>query len=156
MSTPTNLPVETEQSTLLANLTLQLEKFCQVKEYFFAHKFNLTPAEFRCLRLIRDNDLINTKELARLMKLTPGRITHLLNALERKNLIDRAIDKRDRRSIQVSLTEHSGEFIAKIISEYEKLHQGIINNLPADKRDEIMNNLNYFFIALRDWAGEKI
>jgi DNA-binding MarR family transcriptional regulator len=155
MSTPMNLPAETEQSSLLANLTLQMEKFCQVKEYFFAHKFNLTPAEFRCLRFIRDNDLINTKELARLMKLTPGRITHLLNALERKNLIDRAIDKSDRRSIQVSLTEHTGEFLAKIIAEYTKLHEEIIKYIPVEKREDVMSNLNYFFMALRDWAGEK-
>ena len=155
MSTSTTLPAESDYSALLANLTLQLEKFCQIKEYFFANKFNLTPAEFRCLRFIRDNNLINTKELARLMKLTPGRITHLLNALERKNLIDRAIDKSDRRSIQVTLTEHTGEFLKKIINEYTKLHEEILKYLPTDKRDEIMNNMNYFFMALRDWAGDK-
>jgi len=145
---------ETEQAKLMANLTLQMEKFCQVKEHFFASKFNLTPAEFRCLRYIKDNTIMTTKELAKQMKLTPGRITHLLNSLEKKKLIDRTIDANDRRSIQVTLTPEAVDFINNVIKEYSNLHEEILKYLPNEKRVEILNNMKFFFVALKDWAEE--
>jgi DNA-binding MarR family transcriptional regulator len=146
---------ELEQARLMANLTLQMEKFCQVKENFFASKFNLTPAEFRCLRAIKDSPKVTTKELAKTMKLSPGRITHLLNSLEIKNLVFRDIDRSDRRSIQVTLTDDAVIFIDRVISEYSELHVQILRYLPKSKRIEILNNMKFFFMALKDWANER-
>ena len=145
---------EREQARLLANLTMQMERFCQIKEHFFASKFNLTPVEFRCLRFINDNIIITTKELSKQMQLTPGRITHLLNSLEDKHLIKRKMDERDRRSTQVSLTREAEKFIDEVVNEYIILHEEILKYMPKSKRITIMNNMKYFFMAFKDWATE--
>lgn len=97
---------------------------------------------------------MTTKELAKQMKLTPGRITHLLNSLEKKKLIDRTIDANDRRSIQVTLTPEAVDFINNVIKEYSNLHEEILKYLPNEKRVEILNNMKFFFVALKDWAEE--
>jgi DNA-binding MarR family transcriptional regulator len=149
-----NETFDREQAKLLANLTLQMEKFCQVKESFFATKFNLTPVEFKCLRLIRDNILVTTKILAQQMQLTPGRITHLLNSLESKNMVIRKMDLNDRRSTLISLTQKAETFLNDIIEEYITLHEEILKHIPTTKRVEVMNNMKYFFMAFKDWAIE--
>ncbi len=140
-----------EQARMMANLTIQLEKFCQIKDRFFNSKFKLTPAEFRCLRIIKENEAVSTKTLAKQMKLTPGRITHLLNSLEFKNLISRQIDKNDRRGIQTFITPDAFSFIDKVINEYTKLHEEILEYLPKDKRESILENVVLFFDAMKKW-----
>lgn len=146
--------IEKEQAKLIANLTLQMEKFCQIKENFFASKFNLTPTEFRCLRAIKEAEVVTSKELSKTMNLSPGRITHLLNSLDNKQLINREIYKQDRRSIKVTLTETAVSFIDNIINEYQKLHEQILKFLPESERAQILTNIKYFFIALKDWSEE--
>src|SRR3989339_707932 len=106
---------------------------------------NPQTSEFRCLRIIKENEAISTKTLAKQMKLTPGRITHLLNSLEFKNLISRQIDKNDRRGIQTYITPDAISFIDKVINEYTKLHEEILEYLPDGKRDEILENVAIFF-----------
>jgi len=146
------VPVDqNEQAKMMANLTIQLEKFCHIKDQFFSSKFKLTPAEFRCLRIIKENEAVSTKALAKQMKLTPGRITHLLNSLEFKNLILRQIDKNDRRGIQTYITSDAINFIEKVIHEYTKLHEEILDYLPKDKRNEILKNVVLFFDAMKKW-----
>ena len=147
-----NLEGDDNQAKMMAYITLQMEKFYQVKEHFFASKFNLTPTEFRCMRFINDEVVINTKTLAKQMRLTPGRITHLLNSLERKRLLTRTIDKKDRRSIQVRLTFEAIAYIDKIIDEYIKLHEEILKYLPEERKPEIINNMKFFFTALIQWS----
>lgn len=137
---------------MMAYFTLQMEKFCQIKEHFFASKFNLTATEFRCLRFINDEVIVNTKSLAHLMRLTPGRITHLLNSLEKKKLLTRNIDKKDRRSIEVRLTTEAISYIDDIIKEYIVLNEEILKFLPEEKRPEIILNLKLFFKALMEWS----
>lgn len=154
MTKATNTIIETEQAKLMANLTLQMEKFCQIKENFFASKFNLTPTEFRCLRAIKEAQVVTTKELSKTMNLSPGRITHLLNSLDNKKLVNRDIDKLDRRSIKVTLTASAVTFIDNVIKEYQNLHEQILRFLPESERTQILNNMKYFFIALKDWAEE--
>jgi len=140
------------QAKMMAYITLQMEKFCQIKEHFFASKYNLTTTEFRCIRFINDEVVVNTKTLAKQMRLTPGRITHLLNSLENKRLLTRKIDKKDRRCIQVRLTFEAISYIDKIIEEYIQLNEEILKYLPENKRTEIIKNMKFFFKALMEWS----
>jgi len=145
---------EKEQAILMANLTFQMEKFCRLKESFFASKFNLTPVEFRCLRIINENLEVPSKTLVKTMHLSPGRITHLVDSLEKKGLVSRKMDPNDRRSILVRLTDDALVFLGKIQDEYIQLHEEILQYLPKGKRVEIFNNLEYLFMAMKDWSNK--
>ena len=81
------MEVETNLAELMADLTCDLAKTCSEKENYFASMFNLTPAEFKCLRLFKHEKSISVKELGKMMDLTPGRITHITSSLEKKNFI---------------------------------------------------------------------
>ncbi len=143
-----------EQARLMADLTLQMEKFCRIKEIFFTSKFDLTPVEFRCLCIIKDNFEVSGKMLVNTMHLSPGRITHLVDSLEKKGLVIRKMDPNDRRSILVRLTDDALVFLGKIQDEYIQLHEEILEYMPKGKRVEIFNNLEYLFMALKDWSNK--
>jgi DNA-binding MarR family transcriptional regulator len=141
-----------EHARLVVNLTLQLEKYSQVKESFFSRKFKLTPVEFKLMRILKKDGVKSTKNLAELMKLSPGRITHLLNSLDTKQFITRYIDTNDRRSIRVKITDHAHIYLDKVIKEYYAFHDEITGFLPTENRQEILNDLKIFLNAMNEWA----
>lgn len=137
---------------LMAHLTCELSRTCINKEHFFAAKYDLTPAEFRCLRLFRDSPTIAIKSIAIQMKLTPGRITHILTSLEEKKYIERKIDQKDKRNVIVHLTESSKPFLKIVNDNHIKLHEDILQKLPDDKREFIVESMEEVIKALKTWS----
>jgi DNA-binding MarR family transcriptional regulator len=139
-------------SAKMADLTCELAMTCNEKENYFASTFNLTPAEFKCLRLFTKTDSQSIKVISNLMKLTPGRITHILTALEKKNLIVRRLDPDDRRNVIVSLTSNSKPFIKTLNENHVKLHSEILDKIDPDKREIIIDAMSDVIKALKKWS----
>lgn len=137
---------------LMANLTCELARTCTNKEHFFAARFDLTPAEFRCLRLFRDSSSIAIKQIANQMNLTPGRITHILTSLEEKKYIERKVDQKDKRNVIVHLTESSKPFLSNVNENHVLLHEEILQKLPDDKREFILESMQDVIKALKTWS----
>jgi len=150
-----DLKLEKKQARIIEQMTFELEKFCRFKESFFAEKFNLTPLEFRCLRFINDNNTVSSKMIANYMGLTPGRITQFLNSLDNKKLLKRTIEKNDRRIINITLTAKAKSFLDNAINEYIKLHQDILQFIPKEKREQILDSMIIFFESLKTWSAQK-
>ncbi len=142
----------TELSEKMADLTCELAQTCNEKENYFASTFNLTPAEFKCLRLFTKNDSQSIKVISNRMKLTPGRITHILTSLEEKQLIIRKLDPLDRRNVIVSLTANSKPFIKNLNDNHIKLHTEILEKIEPDKREFVIDAMNDVITALKKWS----
>lgn len=141
-----------ENAELMAQLTCELARTCANKENYFASKYDLTPAEFRCLRLFKQNPTISIKQIAIHMNLTPGRITHILTSLEAKQYVIRKVDQKDKRNVIVHLTESSKPFLKIVNDNHIKLHQDILGRLPADKREFILESMQDVIQALKTWT----
>ncbi len=139
----------------MAELTCDLSKTCQEKERYFAALFNLTPAEFRCLRLFNKKTARSIKEIALELGLTPGRITHILTSLESKKLIDRKVDPTDKRNIIVYLTPQSKPFLSNIYENHVIIHKEILQRIDEDKREAIIQALKETLKALKSWKESK-
>lgn len=145
------------QAQKLAQLSFRLEKICQEKDNFFAHQFNLTATELRCLSYLQERDYFTVKELATQMGLTSSRITHIITSLEKKGYIKRELDVNDRRNIKVMLTEKAHDFTKEVNNQHIKLHQGILTLINPDKREMILESLQELHTAMQHWSeiGEK-
>ena len=137
---------------LMAHLTCELARTCSSKENFFAAKYDLTPAEFRCLRLFKQSPTISIKQIAIQMNLTPGRITHILTSLEAKKYVIRKVDQKDKRNVIVHLTESSKPFLKVVNDNHIKLHQELLSKLPEDKIEFILESIQDVIKALRTWT----
>lgn len=122
----------------LAELSCMLAQTCNEKEFYFAAKYGITPAEFKCLRLFLISNPISIKEISAHMSITPGRITHILTSLEMKGFITREMDRKDRRNVNVCLTEKSMPFIKNLSEGHLQLHRDIMASIPENKRDELI------------------
>jgi DNA-binding MarR family transcriptional regulator len=144
-----------EHTELMLELILQLVKFCQAKEQYFANRHNLTTVELRCLQYFKTNHCASVKELSQGMELTSGRITHIITSLEKKKLVTREIDENDRRIINVCLTKKAIPFTQVINKSYVELHEKILENIPINKRKSIIKALEELVRAFIVWNENK-
>ncbi|GJQ61208.1 MAG: hypothetical protein SCALA702_02610 [Melioribacteraceae bacterium] len=146
---------DTKMAEMMAELTCELARTCNEKENYFAAMFNLTPAEFKCLRLFSKKSSLSIKEIAHKMKITPGRITHILTALEDKKFIKRRVDPADKRNVIVSLTPKSTPFIKNLNENHIKLHEDILRKIEPAKRELILGAMGDVVNALRSWSNSR-
>ena len=139
----------------IAELVCELTRNCNLKEENFAAGFNLSPTEVRLLNLFSSNTSYTSKELREKLKLTAGRITHILISLEEKNLVSRIQDVNDKRIILVKLRPKAHLLINNLKESYDDLHKRILQNLTKEEMKNIISSLQKLNDVLGKWINKK-
>lgn len=102
------------------------DKSYQLKQIGHQQKIDkcLKGEIFVLLLILNQNGSIMPSELSNFMSISTARVTAILNNLENKKMIEREIDKIDRRKIQVKLTK-LGENEAK--THQKKVLENIVD-----------------------------
>lgn len=132
----------------IARLNRLLER--ENRRYFEGH--GLDAAEFDMLATLaraggRDGAM-SAGALLRASMVTSGAITNRLDKLERRGLVARAPDPRDRRSVQVSLTSEGHELIHRIIEGHFAVERRVLAGLEAP--EVLAEELRRLLVALGD------
>lgn len=139
------------------NLTAQkiircLNEFRKINK----HKSNdcgLTHSEIMVLFYIRKHieeykEGIKTSELSNKLNVASPTITQQINSLEAKGLVDRNIDKKDRRAVRINLTEKGEKLLKKASEELQNSISGLVNYLGEKKSNQLaellLETYNYF------------
>jgi len=108
-------------------------------------KYGLSSNELKIIELIGINKNPKMmKDIAKLMSMTKGGMTFLIDKLEEKKLVERNPDSKDRRVVYIKLTEHGKKIFQEFSSQkYDciyKIFEGMDKNskkLIKDKIDKI-------------------
>jgi DNA-binding MarR family transcriptional regulator len=144
-----------KQAEKLAQLTFLLARVGEEKEQYFTKLYNLTNAEFRCMRFLNCDCNSSVKELSSVMRLTPGRITQIITSLEEKKLLTREIDKSDRRNIKIRLTETAIPYIKNVTEKHVVLHEKVLEQISIDTRDSVLVAMQELLDSLMIWSKNK-
>ena len=139
----------------LAQLTFLLARACEEKEQYFTKLYDLTNAEFRCMRFLNCDCFFSVKDLAKLMGLTSGRITQIITSLEKKSLIVREIDQSDRRNIKIRMTEMAIPFIKTVIDTHVELHEKVLSNIKEETHESVLYAMEELLKSLTTWSKQK-
>lgn len=139
----------------VAELICELTRNCNIKEEYFASSFNLSPTEVRLLKLFVSTPTYTIKEIRDRLKLTPGRITHILTSLEAKKLISRSLDANDKRVILVSLMPKANPLIKNLNENYNELHNRILQNVKEEEIEKILSSLEILVDVFRKWVNQR-
>ena len=134
----------------LADLTFHLLAHCREKEIRFAEKHDLTQAEFRCLRYFGTYECVNNKQISERMKLTPGRLTRIIDSLINKKYMMREIDQGDRRYMRVNLSEHGILLVKSLNNDYANIHRDILSGIEADQQKPLLTAMSNLVSALKE------
>lgn len=93
---------------ILAKMTKQ-----ELEKRLEAYSVDVGALPFSAMRLLSYQDS-TISELSRKMMLKPATLVPVIDALERRGLVKRGQDPRDRRRTPVSLTEQGAEMLARV------------------------------------------
>lgn len=93
------------------------------------HDLNLTISQFGILEALYHLGPLHQNELADKILKTSGNITHVVDNLEKRSLVERKRDTQDRRYVSVHLTDAGHDLIAgffpqhvaKVVEEFSVL-----------------------------------
>ncbi|MCI5605745.1 MAG: MarR family transcriptional regulator [Clostridia bacterium] len=93
--------------------------------------------EFYMLRLLMDyekrNVNVTTKLISEYLRISKPAVSQMLNALEKKELIERTINKEDRRQICITTTRKGRDLVIEQCKKHEELFSEIIKSV--DEKD---------------------
>lgn len=137
----------------LANLTFNLLANCQEKEIRLAELHGLTQAEFRCLRLFGTDENLNNKQIAERMKLSPSRLTRIIDGLVKKEYINREIDSNDRRNMRVTLSRKGKQLVRQLNKAYIDIHNEILEDIDESQHEPLITAMDHLLSALEKWLS---
>lgn len=80
---------------------------------------------------------IKVSEISSVMKVAPPTITQMINNLEAAGLVERTMDKTDRRAVRVSLTDEGMKKVLKAKEEFHSSLNGLIEYLGEEKSNQL-------------------
>ena len=127
---------------------------------------DLTQGEYQVLRHIRlasagfpadgKPSPVRAATLSDKLELSRPSITRILNTLERRGFIIRKIDREDRRSISIELTEKGGEALDRANKALLAIAERLVDSLgdaDTDKLIELVDKLAAIYKEMLDEKG---
>jgi len=139
----------------IAELICELTRNCNIKEEYFAAGFNLSPTEVRLLKLFTFEESCSVREIRERLNLTPGRITHILKSLEKKKIVERFPDEKDKRNVHVRLLSKAQPLIQNLHQNYNRLHEDLLKNVNGMEMKYIHDSLVILVDVFKKWIEVK-
>ncbi len=118
-------------------------RFKQYLSAIFAkHGYDLTPEQFLVLDTLWDDRVLSQQELADILKKDKNSVTKLIDALERKRLVERITDKIDRRLNLIHITELAKSMKDNITDIALDCTNQIIKDIPEEDLNVFVSVLN--------------
>ena len=106
-------------------------------------EFDLTPGQYEVLNYIwsHKNQITTPKNLATFLCLEFTSVSRMLDRLQKKDLIDRALDETNRRRIKITTTKKSEDMKDKLQEAVDVLNKDISKEISKKDYDIFMKTL---------------
>ena len=100
--------------------------------------------------LLFNNGTSTPTEISEAMKSTKGRISAILNSLEKKGFIGREIDKDNRRNIIVTLSDSGRDYVVKELRECYRIVAHIFEELGEEDSNKFVELIERMFHLMNE------
>ena len=105
---------------------------------------NVTPEQYLVLDILWEKQSLSQQNIADIIQKDKNSVTKIIDSLEKKNLVNRVVDQKDRRINKIELTQE-GLALEKITTEVaiKFMNDTVkdIDNQDLDKLVEVMRRL---------------
>lgn len=108
---------------------------------FQSQKFNLTPAELRCILLFKSEKYLTVKGIAQELEVAKSRVTKIMEGLIHKKLVQYIDDPKDGRVKLFSLTPAGQRKTDEINGFIKEIHHQLLVNLKMGDREPVLHSL---------------
>lgn len=107
----------------------------------------LTLAQYQVITLIAEKGECSQKTIANRLGVTGPTVVRIIDALERKGLVRRTRHERDRRIVQVALTERGVQTQRDCEQMHEMKIASMLERLPANIAETLLSSLSELLTA---------
>ncbi len=105
-------------------------------------RFGTTLPRFDLMaQLERHPEGLKMNELSRLLMVTGGNVTAIVDQLEKEGLVERLDEPADRRAFRIRLTRMGDRTFADMVREHEEWVVGLLSGLSRREQDELLRLL---------------
>jgi MarR family transcriptional regulator, 2-MHQ and catechol-resistance regulon repressor len=137
LATQTNEDTKKNQQQELVYAITDIYKLLSKMMLKSAAKENLTIQQASVLRILAKKGPIQMNLLCQELSVTPPNITSLIDRLEKKGLVKRTEDKKDRRKTEIQLTTNGKELYETVTESYKGYIQESFSALTPEEQDRL-------------------
>jgi len=105
-------------------------------------RFGTTLPRFDLMaQLERHREGLRMNELSRLLMVTGGNVTTIVDQLEKEGLVERLDEPADRRAFRIRLTRNGERTFAEMAHEHEEWVVGLLSGLSRREQDDLLRLL---------------
>jgi DNA-binding MarR family transcriptional regulator len=109
---------------------------------FKENGYEITGEQWAIIRHLWEEEALSQREIAEKTSKDKPNITRMLDALEKKRLIFRQSDPRDRRKYCIYLTKEGKQLYERLLPLTQNLRQRVTQNLASEEIDRAKEILN--------------
>lgn len=114
-----------------------INEFSKVAE----HVSGLTGPQLWALKILSSTSPLRVSDLARLMYLCPATVVGIIDRLEAKGLVTRIRSKKDRRAVDLDLSETGKEVVSKAPEVAQIMLLKGLEKLPDEQFLQVVNGM---------------
>ena len=104
-------------------------------------EFGITPGQYGVLACLWKNETLTPKEIATILRVENSTISGVLDRMQKRGLIDRILDPKNRRSIRVKPTEAGMAIREPVQQKIEELNDMVFKDFTPKEREDALNLL---------------
>jgi len=93
----------------------------------------VTATQFFVLMYLRKKESCKISEIAEMMGVKPSAVSFMIDRLEHNDFVYREHDKKDRRVVNIMLTEEGIKKLESVIKDRKEIFEGFLFNLSDDE-----------------------
>lgn len=142
---------------LLTRLASYVERQTAELAQAILRPYDLTPAQYQVLVMIhsREKGRLSASELAQASGEKPTNLTHICDELDRRGLIDRVRDQKDRRRVCLRMTKAGKTQLRQVQPELWALWEQRFKGIPLEQRELLTQLLRQQYANLAGSEDER-
>ncbi len=125
-----------ENLDYIISRTVQILKNSLYRE-FKDKNYNITTEQWSVLAKLNEEDGVYQKQLGDYLFKDKPTITRILDVMEKKNLIIRISDEKDRRKTKVYLTQTGKDVVERLIPVVEDFQKNLTKNISEEETENL-------------------
>ncbi|WP_112179164.1 MULTISPECIES: MarR family winged helix-turn-helix transcriptional regulator [Paraliobacillus] len=103
-----------------------------------------------CIRKLGEEQDVTVSDISKFLRVTSPTVTQIINRLDESGLVERQINKEDRRSIKVTLTDEGDVITEQAAEKYAASINGLIEFLGDDQSEQLIKLMDKVFLYYND------
>ena len=132
-------PTNTDRSLPLALLRARETVMSPIRAVLKAH--DMTDQQWRVLRVLHENGLMDAKELAKSACVLAPSLTRIIKHLEQQKMLTRGADGKDGRRVLLDILPLGSELIESVTPEIQVIYQALNDKYGAQKMSDLLDLL---------------